>query len=230
MNVSDGSLFLNSPTELTTSATDAVLAIECVAVGLFVCRAPSADRWRAALWASVFGLVAFSSVLGAVVHGFDLSNTVRSALWKPLYLSLGVLVALFVVGALYDWRGRGVAVRFLPWSIGVGVAFFGWTQSFSDSFVVFVGYEALAMLSALAIYLRLAATRQLPGAGIVATAILVNLLAAGVQASSLSIRIGFPFDHNGVFHLIQMIGIALLGLGLSRASSSATGPTQGVET
>ena len=216
------SLLVDSPTELTTSATDAGLAIECVVVSLYVLRASSRDRWRGALWAWVFGLVAFSSAFGAVAHGLDLSNTVRNALWKPLYLSLGVLVALFVVGALHDWRGRGVAARSLPWAIGVGVAFFGWTQFFGDSFVVFVGYEALAMLSALGIYGRLAAARRLQGAGIVATAILVNLIAAGVQASSVSIRIVFPFDHNGLFHLIQMVGITLLGLGLSRATGPLT--------
>ena len=66
----------------------------------------------------------------------------------------------------------------------------------------------------------LSATRQLQGAGIVATAILVNLIAAGVQASSLLVRIGFPFEHNGLFHLIQMVGIALLGLGLSQTGST----------
>ena len=42
-------LLVNSPTELTTSATDAVLAIECVVVALYVLRASSQDRWRVAL-------------------------------------------------------------------------------------------------------------------------------------------------------------------------------------
>jgi hypothetical protein len=41
------------------------------------------------------------------------------------------------------------------------------------------------------------------------------LAAAGVQASSFSVKAFVPFDHNGLFHLIQMAGIATLGLGLS---------------
>lgn len=84
------SLLVNSPPELTTSATDAVLAIECVVASLQLLRAASQDRWRVELCASVFGVVTFSSALGAVADGLDLSNTVRNTLWKPLYLNLGV--------------------------------------------------------------------------------------------------------------------------------------------
>jgi hypothetical protein len=48
----------------------------------------------------------------------------------------------------------------------------------------------------------------------VATAISLNLAAAAVQASSVSFEIFVPFDHNGVFHLVQMVALATLGLGL----------------
>ena len=70
------------------------------------------------------------------------------------------------------------------------------------------------MAGALAIYSFLAATHRLRGAGVVATAISLNLAAAGVQASRVSFNFYIPFDHNGVFHLVQMVAIATLGLGL----------------
>lgn len=206
--------FVDSPTELTTSATDAVLVVECVVIMAYLWRAPAGDRWRTGLWCWVFGLIAFSSLLGAIAHGLEMPDAVREALWKPLYLSLGILVALFIVGAVFDWRGRAAAVRLVPWSIGAGAVFFGLTEFFGGAFIVFGVYEASAMGGALAIYSFLAATHRLKGAGLVAAAILLNLAAAGVQATDVSVRIVFPFDHNGVFHLVQMTGAAVLGLGL----------------
>jgi hypothetical protein len=207
-------LLIRSSTELTTSATDAVLAIECAVVIAFLLSTGAADRWRTRLWCSVFGLLAIASFLGVLVHGLDMPDSIRAALWKPLYLSLGILVALFVVGAIADWRGRAMAQRLVPWSIGVGAAFFALTQFVSGAFIVFVIYEAIALLSALAIYTFLAATHCLKGAAVVALAILLNLAAAGVQASPVSVHVLFPFDHNGIFHLVQMLSTAMLGLGL----------------
>jgi hypothetical protein len=203
-----------SPTELTTAATDAVLAIECIVILVYLWRTPNRDRWKISLWCWVFGLLAFVSMLGAVAHGFVMSYSVHAALWKPLYLSLGTIVGLFLVGAVYDWRGRVVARLLVPWSIGLGFIFFGVTEIFTDAFIIFVLYEAIALTVSLMIYSFLAATHRLKGAKVVATAIFLTLVAAGVQASNLSFTLLVPFDHNGVFHLIQMVGLATLGVGL----------------
>jgi hypothetical protein len=211
-----------SPLELTTSATDAVLAIECVLIIIYLRRFATADRWRVSLWSWVLGLMGFASTLGAVSHGFVLSNSVQTMLWRPLFLSLGILVALFLVGAVYDWRGRALAARLTPWGIGVGAVFFVFIEVFSGEFFTFVIYEAIAMLGAFAIYLFIALTGKLRGAGIIAMAILLNLLAAGVQASNVSFHFLFPFDHNGVFHLIQMVAIGTLAVGLATGMRSAS--------
>lgn len=207
--------FNPSPTELTTAATDAILAVECVAVIIGLRRHRPAG-WRLGLWCWVFGLIAFAGGLGAVAHGLDLSEAVRTALWGPLYLALGVLVALFAVGAVADWQGPARARRWVPWSVGVGVLFFGLTQLLDGAFLIFVVYEAAAMLGALAIYVGLAAGRRQRGAGTMAFGVLVNLAAAGLQASPVGFRLMVPFDHNGVFHLAQMAGVAVLALGVAR--------------
>jgi hypothetical protein len=204
----------SSPTELTTGATDAILAIECLFILIFLWRTPTNDRWKRGLWCWVFGLLAFVSVLGALTHGLAMSESLRVMLWRPLYLSLGLIVGLFLVGAVYDWRGLAAARRLVPWSVGLGIIFFMVTEIFSDAFIIFVLYEAVAMTVSLMIYSYLAVSNRLKGANIVATAVFLNLLAAGVQASNLSFTLVVPFDHNGVFHLIQMVALAALGLGL----------------
>jgi hypothetical protein len=201
-------------TEFVTGLTDAILAIECVVLRLWFRR--GGVPWRVNLWGWVFGLVGFASVLGAVAHGLDLTETVRTQLWRPLYLSLGVLVGLFAVGAVGDWRGPEAVRRLVPWGVGVGVVFFVVTQLGSGAFLVFVAYEAAAMLAALAIY-GILAGRGRPGAAVMAAGVLLNLAAAGVQASSLAVS-RLALDHNGLFHLVQMAGMAVLALGVRRSA------------
>lgn len=212
---------INSPTELTTSATDALLAIECTLIIAILLRTTPPDRWRTNLWCWVFGLLAISSFLGALVHGVEMPESMRTALWAPLYLSLGILVVLFSVGAVADWRGRVAALRLVPWGLGVSAAFFGLTALLGGKFLVFIVYAAAVLLSALAIYTFLAASHRLKGAAVVALAILLNLAAAAVQASNISFHLVFPFDHNGLFHLVQIVSTAVLGLGLHLGMASA---------
>ena len=70
------------------------------------------------------------------------------------------------------------------------------------------------MVGALTIYSFLAVTQRLQGATIIAGAIALNLIAAGVQASDLYLHLFIPFDHNGLFHLLQMVAMIVLALGL----------------
>ena len=209
-----------SLTEFTTGATDAMIVVECGVIMAILYRARAGDRFRAGLWCWTFGLLAFASILGTVTHGLDMPDSLRDALWKPLYLSLGMVVGLFVIGAIHDWLGGATAVRLVPWSVGVAIAFFGLTEIFDGAFIIFVLYEAAGMATALLIYLFLASTHRLGGAAVVAAAILLNLLASWVQASSLSLNLFVPLDHNGVFHLVQMIGLAVLGIGLHRGMTT----------
>jgi hypothetical protein len=102
--------------------------------------------------------------------------------------------------------------------IPVAVGFFAITQLLSGAFLVFVVYEAVAMLAALGIYVSLAARRRQPGAALMALAILLNIVAAGIQASgTVRFTLVWPFDHNGLFHIVQMIAVVVLMLGLRQS-------------
>ncbi len=168
------------------------------------------------MWSWVFLLLLAASALGALAHGFDLSSRTRSTLWQSLYLSLGPAVALFAVGAVADWHGEAAARTFLPWAIGVGVAFFAVSRLTGGSFLVFVAYEGAAMLAALVIYVALAVRRHLPGAATVSLGIGLTIAAALVQISTWQVRLIVPFDHNGLFHLVQMPAILVLARGIRR--------------
>lgn len=207
-------------TELTTAATDAVIAmvsLGCIAV---MNRHRAEHQLRVDIWLSVFGLLTFASVLGALAHGLDLSSMTQSWLWRPLFLSLGLVVAMFVVGAVFDFKGALAARAVLLPMLVLALGFFIVTQVSSGTFLVFVAYEAVAMLAVLGMYMSLALKRQLEGASIIATGIALNIVAAAIQASaSISLTIVVPFDHNGVFHLVQIMALVVLALGLSKSMS-----------
>lgn len=146
-----------------------------------------------------------------------MSEELKDLLWQPLFLALGLVVALFVVAAVHDWQGRGVSRRLLPVMLLVGAGFFGLTRIATGTFLVFIIYEAVAMVFALVVYGSLAANGKLRGAAIVAVAIVLNIVAAGIQASgSVAVTVGVPFDHNGLFHIVQAVAVVVLVAGLEQ--------------
>jgi hypothetical protein len=173
---------------------------------------------RRAVWLAALALLAAGASLGVVAHGFALAPRTVDALWQPLYLALGGSVALFVVGAIADWKGLAAARLALPVMLVVAVGFYFATRWKGGDFRVFVVYEAAALLGALAVYATLHFRRGFPGAGAIALAFALSLAAGVVQAGGrAAIEIGWPLDHNGIFHLIQLLGLAVLGRGLGRA-------------
>lgn len=207
--------FIDSATEQTTAATDVVLALLAGCCAVLLRRFRQTVSFKVAVWTWTFVLVALAAALGAVAHGFEMEQQTWDLIWQPLNLCLGLAVGLFCVGAFYDSWGHRFARRALPLMIGLGVVFFAATTLIQKGFLVFVIYEALAMIAALVIYIRLALNGRLPGAILMAAGVVVNIIAAVVQATgAVKLTLVWEFDHNGVFHLIQLVGILLLYVGL----------------
>ena len=207
-------------TERTTAATDAVLAL-AAAAAIIVLRRTTPPSFGRAVWQAALAALALASVLGAVAHGLELPAATRELLWQPLYLALGVTMALFVVGAVRDWRGEAAGRRVLAPMLALAFVFYGITRLTGGSFLAFVVYEAAALLFSLGVYLRLATGPARVGAALMAAALAVSLAAGAVQASDVGpVRLVWDFDHNGVFHLVQLVGLALLLTGLRRLLAS----------
>jgi len=210
--------FTDSPVELTTAATDALLAILALICIVYLRQYRRLDGWKVGVWSWTLAALSAAALLGAVVHGLELGEATKTFLWRPLYLLLALVVALFVVAASYDWLGKRSAWRVLAVMVPVALGFFIFTQVWSDSFRVFVVYETVSMLIALAVYAYLAAWKRLTGAGLMASAVVLNLLAAGIQASGpIQLTVIWPFDHNGVFHIVQLVAVIVLTAGLNRS-------------
>ncbi len=210
--------FVESPTEQTTAVTDVIMGGVALALLFYIRSVGVTQPWKAMLWEGAFALLTLASILGAIAHGLKLNKRVQNWLWRLLYLALGLLVAIFVVAAIHDTWGEAASRGAVPFMIGVAVLFLGTTLIWSDTFLGFIIYEGLAMLFVLGCYIWLVWQGHLPGAGWMVVGILVSLVAAGVQASkAVSFTFIWPFDHNGVYHLLQTVALFLLAWGVRLA-------------
>lgn len=201
-----------SPYERITAWTDVFIG---VLAGFIALQLSHGSGFRYSAWAWMFGLLALSSFLSAIAHGYKMSLQTNDRLWLPINLSLGLALGMFVVGALNDLSGESVARGALPVMIFLGFGFFLVTVWKPGTFMTFIAYEAITMLFALGAYGYLFFTGSLSGAGWMLTGVLVTIIAAVVQATGKAGKgIFWYFDNNGVFHIIQMVGMMLLWMGL----------------
>lgn len=208
--------FIDIPTEQTTAATDFVMAILAVWAAFSINKSGQGSApTKARIWVWVFVLLAIGAVFGAVAHGFKMDETTNFILWQPLFLSLGLAVSLFAAGAVFDLKNSQIPKFVIPGLIALGIIFYLVTLLVPGSFLIFILYEAVVMVFALVSYVFLAAGKKLKGAWWMVAGILLTIIAAGIQASeSINITFIWEFDHNGIFHIVQMVGIIVLVIGL----------------
>jgi len=206
-----------SATELTTAATDVVLSLAAVG-GIVLLQSPETPAsWKIQLWSWTFALIALAAALGAVYHGLVLAEGPRTLLWRILTVCLSLAISLFVAGVFHDAYGVEAAGRILPILLAAGGLIYTVSRVFPGLFIVFIVYQVLALAMALCAYAWMAACGTLQGAGWMAAGVAASMTAAGIQTAR-NVRVTFiwEFDHNGIFHLMQALGVILFCVGLSR--------------
>ena len=95
-----------------------------------------------------------------------------------------------------------------------GLVFYLTTLIYPGIFFLFIVYEGLALFIALGAYLFLTVTGE-PGAGFMASGVLLSIIAAGLQArKSIAVTLIWKFDHNGIYDIVQTVGLLVLIAGL----------------
>lgn len=209
--------YIKDPAEQTTAITDIMLAIVAFGGILILCWNPAIDSalWKVIIWSAAFGLIGLAAALGAVAHGLVISQTVQDRIWQLLNMSLALAVSLFVAGVVYDLWGLAACLKVLPVMLIAGLGFFGVTLLYPGIFFVFLVFEGLALIFALSAYIYLAVRGDPAGAVFMAAGILISILAAGIQANkSISLTVIWQFDHNGIYHVVQVVGLLLLVYGI----------------
>ena len=152
---------IQDPIEQTTAFTDVLLCIASIILAIVIMRAGhSKDQGRSRLWSYIFFLLAFASGTGAVAHGIEMSDTMNMIVWTPLYFSLGLTIAFFLVIVILELWGPEKAKRFQPFLIGIGLVFFLITVLIPRTFLLFIIYEGIAMVLAFIAFIYLCFKRE----------------------------------------------------------------------
>lgn len=211
-----------SPPELTTAITDFILGCQSL-IFLFMIRSYSRkEPLKIRIWSWVFGLLATVSIYGAVVHGIVMDRETQIALWMPLTFLLGMMVSIFAIGVMYDWKGSGVLKKATVTMLSLGVIFFIAMLILSklvpNSFIIFIAYSGGTMLFSLVIYACLAAKRRDGSLVLMAAGIATIIVASVLQAMrSIHFTLIWEFDFNSVYHVIIMVAVILFYGGLRKS-------------
>ena len=205
-------------TEQTTAFTDILLGITALLLLIFIYKTGhKIDLKKVRIWSWAFALLALSSFLGAVAHGLEMTAELNYWIWQPINLFLGLTIAFFVIAVVYDIRGYSIHRYFVILMIILSIVFYIITIIIPGSFLVFIIYEAIAMLIALVCYFILVFRESFKGAIFMVIGILLSIIAAVIQSKeSVAFKLIWEFDHNGIFHLIQIIALIFLYIGLRK--------------
>ncbi len=185
--------------EPMTLATDYLLTVAAV---LF-----AAKLWRSnRMWALAFLFTALGSFLGGTYHGLLQSDS----LWKVTVLAIGIASFFLLAGS-----GRALAIVA---TIKL-VAYSAWVIFFNDGFEwVIADYGiTLLLVGAAAIVRRDASTKWIAGS------IAVSVAGALVQRSGFALH--RHFNHNDLYHVIQLVALWLLYRGGRTMTSATDRPT-----
>ena len=176
-----------------TVATDYLLAIAATIFGIRL--------WRAGArpWALAFFFTAAASLLGGTYHGLA-----WEPLWKPTVYAVGI-ASLFLLAGL----GRGFAI----FGALKFVVYATWMLSHDEFRYVIYDYG----LTLLVVGAFAAVKRN----GWIVAIIVVSVIAAAVQQSGLALH--RHFNHNDLYHLIQIVALWMLCRGGLTLKTTRTG-------
>jgi hypothetical protein len=214
-------VFVDSPTEQTTAITDLILALQSLAAIVMLRRSHVNRPMWTDVWKMFFGLLCIASFLGAIVHGIQMTTSFQTAIWGTIYLALGLMMVMFTIAAVTMTWKHELSRRSVPFCLAIAIAFFVTTQLWSDSFVLFVVYEAISLILALTLYSACFWFRREPGSEFLAAGIVVGFAAAIVDTqASLQVTMIWTFDSHGIFHLVQMLSLLLITIGIQMSHRS----------
>jgi hypothetical protein len=185
--------------EPMTLATDLLLTI---AAFIFALR-----LWRVhRMWALAFLFTAAGSFFGGIHHGFGplMTPLLSLTLWKATLFSIGLASFFLLMGS-----GRALAVI----AIVKLVVYMSWMITHNE-FVYVIADYGLTLLIVGIVQL----VRRGPSTPWVVGSIIVSVAGALVQQSGFALH--QHFNHNDLYHVIQLVALWLLFRG-GRASSAS---------
>lgn len=202
-------------TEPMTMATDYMLAlIALILAGKLWQQRGSEWQISQLCWAGALVATAVAAVVGGTSHGFALyfDEFAKAAIWKITVYCIGL-------GSLFMLSGTIMASLSGRWRTGWLVAallhfllYAVWMATHDDFKYVILDYVP-AMLAIVFLQTYAFLKRGDASAKWLIAGVLISFVAAGVQQSGVALH--QHFNHNDIYHLIQIGGIYVLYRGAS---------------
>jgi hypothetical protein len=189
--------------EPMTVVTDYALGSVAAWLALVLFRSAQTSR---RLWAVAFAALAAAAFLGGTWHGFLQSNL----LWKATTLSAGVASFGMVAGSSWAVFSGPLRAFVLTAALAKLVVYSAWMLS-HDAFLYVVIDTGIAFIVVAALHLW-------KWNGPILAGVAVSIAGALVQASGF--RLHEHFNHNDLYHVIQIAALLLLYRGAKRLQSS----------
>ncbi len=208
-------IFGLSITESTTAATDYLIAGVAWTLGAKLLFSAQHRLYRSRrLFGASFGFIGLAALFGGTTHGFVLylGDSVLQLLWKCTVYSVGLSMLLAVAATLISSPLQRL-LRLAAHILNVaGFALYATWMADHNEFVYVIYHYVPAMLSIAGIQAWVYYRHRGAGAPWIVAGVITTLLGAIVQQSGLSPH---PlFNHNDLYHVIQIAGLFLLNRGI----------------
>ena len=201
--------------EPTTTATDYMIA---AVAGWCAWRHFTADERRSArlLWGAGFLFIGLAALLGGTSHGAApyLDDVQFYYLWKATVYAVGLSMLFAVAGTIDGSSIRGGARQLLHAINTVGFVIYAWWMLSHSNFVYVIYHYVPAMLGIAVLQTFAWIAHRASSAPWLISGVAVTLLGAVVQQSGFSLH--RHFNHNDLYHVIQIAGLWLLYRGSVR--------------
>jgi len=190
--------------EPMTVLTDVLLAAAAAWAGSRILGVSGTPVHR--YFALSFFLIALGTLAGATIHATRHTALVRwvPLLWRITSIAVGTSVTAMLAGTFYHlfpaddadilrWTVLGLSLVYASWI---------WRDYRFRNVVVFYSVVMAFILGAMGLSY---VTQGSPGAKLIAVGILISFAAAAVQRSGF--RLARHFNHNDIYHVIQLIGL-----------------------
>jgi len=195
--------------EPTTAVTDLILGGTTVWMGLAMGhRAVQGVGPGAWLWCFGFLAAAAAAVLGAASHGlaYRMSVAMRERVWSTTLIAVGCADLGLGAGATVGLAEPPLSAVLVTLLAAKALVFVALVLSRPEFRIAAYDY---AVTMALLLVLALPAIRHdMPGAALLAAGIGAGFAAAALQRSG--IRLHRRFNHNDLYHVVQLVAFALM--------------------
>lgn len=197
-------------TEPTTMLTDYAMGALAFVLAMRLLVDPAAGPQRSVqLWAAALVMTAAGAFLGGTYHGFIrlMPGAAGRVMWKATLLAAGLGSACLLAAAVTA-ATAGMLQRALAAVVVLKLAVYVWTIATKDDFTLVIVDYGAALIAVLLAAWFVRPSGLTPAAGWVAAGVGVAVVAGVIQWARLAPHA--RFNHNDLFHVVQMVAIYLL--------------------